>query len=260
MRMCGCGWAEGENMAAPDFKNVTVLLPVMDETYSLSRTMETILDTCNANDLAEFIILACERTTAEARKTAEALVEKYSSVVRVYIHNQKLPFVGGAFREGFDLALGSHLVVMSSDLETDPHLIKDFIQYAKEFPDYITTASRWKKGGGFENYNKIKLVCNWIFEHLIGWFYFSELSDLTYGFRIFPTKLVKQIKWEELKHPFFLETALKPLRLGVKFKEVPVHWVARTEGMSQNPFFANFRYFKTAWHIRFLPQDEILKK
>lgn len=246
-------------MMTQKFKNVTILLPVMDETYSLSETVETILHTCNKDDLAEFIILVCERTTPKARKTAEILVEKYSSKIHIYIHDQKLPFVGGAIREGFDLAAGSHVVLMSSDLETDPHVVKDFIRYSKDNPNYIITASRWKKGGGFENYNRVKLVCNLIFEHLIGWFYFSGLSDLTYAFRIFPTNLVQQIKWEELKHPFFLETALKPLRLGVKFKEIPAHWVARTEGVSQNCFWANFKYFKTAWRIRFLLKNEILK-
>lgn len=66
--------------------------------------------------------------------------------------------------------------------------------------------------------------------------YFSNLSDLTYAFRIFPTKLVQSIEWTELKHPFFLETALKPLRIGVKFIEIPAHWKARTEGIPQNPF------------------------
>ena len=70
---------------------------------------------------------------------------------------------------------------------------------------------------------------------------------------------MQSIKWEELKHPFFLETALKPLRLGVKFIEVPGHWAARTEGESQNGFFDNFKYFKTAFHIRVLKEEDILK-
>lgn len=246
-------------MLTQEFKNVTILLPVMNETYSLTKTVETILNTCNRYDLAEFIILICKKTTLKSRNTAEMLVEKYSSKVRIYIHDQKLPFVGGAIREGFDLAIGSHVILMSSDLETDPRLIKDFIYYSKENPEYIITASRWMKEGGFENYNKIKLICNLIFERLISWFYFSKLTDLTYAFRLFPTALVKQIKWEELKHPFFLETALKPLRLGVKFKEIPAYWVARTEGVSQNSFLANFMYYKTAWHIRFLSKHDILK-
>lgn len=82
-------------MMMQEFKNVTILLPVMDETFSLSETVETILNTCNHNDLAEIIILVCERTTLDAKNVAEALVEKYSPEVHIYLHNQKLPFVGG---------------------------------------------------------------------------------------------------------------------------------------------------------------------
>lgn len=242
------------------FRNVTILLPAMDETYSLEQTVDTIVSTCSRQDLAEFILLLCERTTIETRKVAESLVQKYQSIVPIYIHEQTLPFVGGAIREGIDLAKGTHVVMMSSDLETDPHVIKIFIEQAKLSPDKIITATRWKGGGGFEGYNKVKLICNMIFERLIGLFYFTSLSDLTYAYRIFPSNLMKSIRWEELKHPFFLETALKPLRLGVKFEEVPAHWVARTEGVSQNTFFANFKYFRTAWHNRFLSHEHIWKK
>ena len=241
------------------FCNVTILLPAMDETYSLQETVETILQTCEKKDLAEIIILLCNRTSENTRIVAEVLVEKYSGVIPVYIHNQTLPFVGGAIREGIMLARGSHVIMMSSDLETDPHVVRTFIERGKLSPMKIITASRWIRGGGFEQYNKIKLVCNMIFERVIAWCYFSDLSDMTYAYRMFPTKLMQTIKWEELKHPFFLETALKPLRLNVQFEEVPARWVARKEGMSQNSFFANFKYFKTACHNRFLNKGNILK-
>ena len=243
-----------------EFRNVTILLPAMDETYSLRETVDTIVRTCNTKDIAEFILLLCDRTSAESRAVANQLVDEYSDQVSIYIHDQKLPFVGGAIREGFELAKGSHVVLMSSDLETDPNVIQKFIEMSKRYPNRIITATRWSHGGGFERYNKVKLVCNLIFERVIGLFYFSTLSDLTYAFRIFPTKLMQSIEWEELKHPFFLETALKPLRLGVKFIEIPAHWTARTEGVSQNSFFANFKYFKTAWHNRFLKKPQILRR
>ncbi len=242
------------------FENVTILLPAMDETYSLKQTVDIIAGTNEREDIEEFILLLCDKTTKEARDTAEALVLQYKDRIPVYIHNQELPFVGGAIREGISLAKGSHVVMMSSDLETDPHVIRTFIRNAKKHPNRIITATRWKKGGGFEHYNKVKLICNLIFERAIGLFYLTFLSDLTYAYRIFPTDLMKRIRWEELRHPFFLETALKPLRLGVKFIEVPAHWAARTEGESQNSFFANFRYFRTAWHNRFLKKEQILKK
>lgn len=243
-----------------DFINVSILLPAMDETYSLEQTVDTIWETCAPEDIAEFIIILCDRTSKECRATAEELVRKYQDKTRIYIHNQVKPFVGGAVQEGFDLAEGSHVVLMSSDLETDPALVREFIRQAKAAPEKVITASRWLKGGGFKGYNKIKLVCNIIFEKTIALFYGVKLTDLTYGYRCFPTALVQSIAWEEQKHPFFLETALKPLRLGTEFIEVPTKWVARTEGVSQNSFFANFKYFKTAWHDRFLTRDDILRK
>lgn len=242
------------------YKNVSILLPAMDETYSLEQTVQIICSECDKPDLAEIIIILCDRTTPKCRETAEQLVRQYEHDLKIYIYNQKRPFVGCAVQEGLDLATGSHVVMMSSDLETDPHLIAHFIDLAKESPDKIITASRWIKGGGFHNYNKVKLVCNIIFEKIIAIFFGVKLSDLTFGYRCFPTGLMQSIAWEESKHPFFLETALKPLRLGVEFVEVPAKWEARTEGESQNSFFANFKYFRTAWHVRFMPNTEILRK
>lgn len=250
---------EGSSMPSA-FENVTILLPAMDETYSLKQTVDIIAGTNQREDIREFIILLCDRTSAETRKVAEELVRQYEGRIPVYIHNQSMPFVGGAIREGISLAKGSHVVMMSSDLETDPHVIREFVRLSKKYPKRIITATRWKKGGGFEHYNKIKLVCNLIFERAIGLFYLTGLSDLTYAYRIFPSDLMKSIRWEELRHPFFLETALKPLRLGVKFVEIPAHWAARTEGESQNSFLANFKYFRTAWHNRFLKKEQILIK
>lgn len=241
------------------YSNVTILLPAMDETYSMRQTVETILHTCRRKDLCELIFLMCDRTTGESRKTAEELIKDYGKYIPLYIHEQTLPGVGGAIREGIDLAKGSHVIMMSTDLETDPHVVKTFIAAARRYPNRIITASRWRRGGGFENYNKVKLVCNLIFERSIGLLYGVALTDLTYAYRIFPTELMQSIRWEEVKHPFFLETALKPLRLGIKFIEVPGHWAARTEGESQNGFFDNFKYFKTAFHIRFLKEEDILK-
>jgi len=71
--------------------------------------------------------------------------------------------------------------------------------------------------------------------------YGVHLSDMTFAYRIFPTKLVRGIRWEELRHAFLFETLVKPLRLGVPVIEIPSPWKARTEGKSQNAFFPEFR-------------------
>ena len=44
-----------KDLKTEKFENVTILLPAMDETYSLRETVETLLKTCHKRDLAEII-------------------------------------------------------------------------------------------------------------------------------------------------------------------------------------------------------------
>jgi hypothetical protein len=83
---------------------------------------------------------------------------------------------------------------------------------------------------------------------------------MTYAYRIFPTKLLQAIRWEELRHPLLFETVVKPLRLGVKVIEIPGIWRARTEGESQNTFARNFEYFRIGLRVRFATAQHILRQ
>jgi glycosyltransferase involved in cell wall biosynthesis len=241
-----------------NFTSASIILPAINETHSLQKTVDIIVDTCNAKDICEFFIVLCGRSTPECTKTAESIRDSVNNI-DVVIYYQQRPFIGSAIREAFDRVRGSHVVMMSTDLETDPRLICQFIELEKKEPDGIVTASRWIRGGGFSGYSRFKYILNYFFQKLLMLLFPASGTDLTYAYRIFPVDLVRSIRWEEEKHPFFLETALKPLRLGVQFTEVPAKWEARIEGESQNSFFANFKYFKTEFHIRFMPKKDILK-
>jgi len=238
------------------FESATIILPVMNETTSLEETVNIVLR--DAKDrIDEILIVVCKRTTAEAMATVGRLSKSLGSMVRV--HTQTLPFLGGAMREAFDLARGSHVVMMASDLETDPNTVKILIAKAETRPSAIGTATRWRTSNGFQGYTKVKLVCNWLFHRFFAILYGVRLSDMTYAYRIFPTKLVQSIRWEELRHAFLFETLVKPLRLGVEVVEVPSRWRARSEGKSQNTFLLNFVYFRTGLRTRFASPRSILK-
>jgi hypothetical protein len=245
-----------DTLSASRFESATILITVMDETVSLEETVRIVLRDVK-DRVAEFLIVVCKRTTPEAMATVERLSKSLGSLVRVHI--QTLPFLGGAIREGFDLARGSHVVMMASDLETDPNEVKNLIANAETHPSAIITTSRWRAGTTFEGYSKIKLVCNWIFQKIFATLYCVRLSDMTFGYRIFPTKLVQSIRWEELRHAFLFETLVKPLRLGVEIIEIPCVWKARPEGRSWNSFFLNFVYFRTGLRTRFASRKSILK-
>jgi glycosyltransferase involved in cell wall biosynthesis len=237
-------------------ESVSVILPVVNETHSLRETVEVILR--DARDrIREFLIVVCDRTTPEAMAVVERLQKELGELA--VVHRQKLPYLGGAVREAFDLARGSHVIMMATDLETDPNVVRTMIDEEEKNPSGIVTVSRWIAGGSFRGYSKIKLICNWIFQRSFSLLYCTRLSDMTYAYRIFPTKLVQSIRWEELRHAFLFETLTKPLRLGVPVVEIPGVWSARTEGESQNTFMRNFVYFRTGLKTRFARRQAILK-
>lgn len=243
------------------FKSATILMAAINETFSLIKTVEIILKKCDLNDIGEFIVVVGDRSTPEcicAAERAKQIAEKAG--LKFNIVYQTRPYAGGAYQDGIDRAIGSHIVMMSSDLETDPNSVSHLIVMAKRYPDDITVASRWLKKGAFKGYNPIKYVLNKVFQVFFSVYYGVHATDITYGYRIAPTKLYQSIKWEEYKHPFFLETAVKPIRLGVKIHEVPTNWVARREGKSQNSFFETFKYLRPAIKVRFLHKEDILKK
>jgi hypothetical protein len=237
-------------------ESASIILPVINETVSLRRTVEIILRDVR-DCVEELIIVVCKRTTPESMAVIEQLQAELGDLVVVL--EQTLPFLGGALRDAFDVARGSHVIIMSSDLETNPNEVRTLIDEAQKNPSAIVTTSRWIKGGEFHDYSKIKLMCNWLFQHIFSLLYLTRLTDMTFGYRIFPTKLVQAIRWEEMRHPFNLESVIKPLRLGVQVIEIPSVWHARIEGESQNPFFRNFEYFRIGIKTRFCSKKSILK-
>lgn len=233
-----------------------IILPVIDETISLQKTVEILLAE-NAPDLSSILVVVCGKTTPAAMAVAEKLAAQHPELIQV--RQQKRPFLGGAMRDAFEWATGTHVVLMASDLETDPSKVKELIAKAKEGYD-IVTATRWQSQQGFQGYSPVKRMLNWVFQKIFGILYGVSLSDLTYGFRIFKIEWVKKIEWEELRHPLLLETVLKPLRLGARVVEIPCVWQARIEGESHNTFLQNFLYFRIALKTRFRAKQQLLRK
>jgi hypothetical protein len=240
------------------FESATIILPVVNETTSLQKTVDIILRDVKREDLKELLVVVCERTTSESMAVIHKMQKELGDLV-VVLH-QMLPFWGGAVRDGFAVARGSHIVMMSSDLETDPNEVKRLIEEARKNPGSVVSTSRWISGGAFHGYSRIKLVCNWIFQRFCSLLFLTRLSDMTFAFRIVPAQLVRAIRWEEVRHPFSLECILKPLRLGVPVSEIPTVWNARTEGESQNPFLRNFEYFRTGFKVRFARKESFLRQ
>ena len=229
---------------------VSFIVTVLNETDSLRETVDTIFALA-ADSVQEVLIVIAAHTTASSREVIRELADKYQPYVRV--HEQRLPFLGGALREGFAEARGDFLMLMASDLETDPTMVPRFIAAMKTGQWDIVAGSRWLEGGGFEGYGRLKLALNFLFQKLFCVLYRTDLTDLTYAYRLYRRSALEGITWEELRHPFLLECLLKPLRCGARVTELPCTWRARGEGHSANTLLQTFRYLRTAVKTRCVP-------
>lgn len=161
--------------------------------------------------------------------------------------------MGWAVREGLAAASGDYIAIMSADLETEPEGVDRMVKQIERTNCQVVIANRWMKGGGFQNYHRLKLVLNWLFQQIFKRIYATDIGDLTYGFKILKKELTDAITWEGTLHEIFIETTLKPLLLNVSISQVPTVWTGRKEGVSKNSFAINCRYvwlgLKLARHV-----------
>jgi glycosyltransferase involved in cell wall biosynthesis len=231
---------------------VSIIMPVMDETTSLRETVEIVMNE-NGPAIHEIICLTSKFSTPAALAVCQELAGKWPGVV--VVRQQVRPYLGGALQDAYGWATGSHILLMASDLETPPHAAKDLIGESRKGWDIVAT-TRWQGGGGFSGYNPVKYVLNWTFQKIIGVLYHTNLTDLTFGYRIYRTEVLRNHDWSELRHPFLLECLLRPLRRGATATEIPVFWEPRREGESHNPFWRNFLYFRIALKLRLAPESK----
>ena len=240
------------------FRNVSIIIAAINETVSLRKTVEIIYETCNHNDLAEIIVAVSKKSTPECLQVCHDLEREAKIPFTLLV--QKRRYAGGAYQDAFEVTQGSHVIMMASDLETDPRSVSSLISAAKERPNYVICTSRWHKQGKFgKGYNPVKFVLNYIFQRLMRLLFRGDLTDWTFGYRLFPRGVIEAIQWEELRHPFFLESILKPLRLGVRVWEISTSWAPREEGTSQNPFWRNFLYLRIVFRVLFSDESALLK-
>lgn len=236
-------------------KSVSIILPATDETYSLVETVEQARSNLSGHPLQFLIVTSPSLTTSACRTTIDSLQKKYR--VEVESFDQTSPGIGRAIQEALSRARHDYVVLMASDLETDPSILPTLVDGLDQGTDIVAT-TRWKKGARFHGYHPVKLVFNFLFQLCFRLLYWTNLTDLTYAYRAYRTDLLKKIRWEEARFPFLFESIVKPLRLGYKAAEIEAPWTARKEGESHNSLRQTIDYARVGLRVRFMDRRKML--
>ena len=112
--------------------SVSIILPILNEINSLKKTIK-ILNKINVQK--EYLIIYSERLTNNSVKKEIINLKKRNK--NISYKSQLRPFVGGAIDLGIKLAKKNYIVIMASDLETNPNELKNMINVRKKIPSVL---------------------------------------------------------------------------------------------------------------------------
>jgi glycosyltransferase involved in cell wall biosynthesis len=209
--------------------HLSVIVPAYSEKNSLIHNVKHALKT-NDEYILELIIIISAHADKETLKICKELSETEKKVT--YHIQKKNPGLGYALREGFSLAKGTHVQILYADCESDPDLVPEFIKRARETGADMVVGSRWLVKGSVHNYPPIRYFFNRAYQQFFRILFCTPLHDLTFGYNLLRTAVVRNIIWHGKKHEITAEMVLKALKLNYHIEEIPVSWKRRNEGKS----------------------------
>lgn len=218
---------------------------LVDETSSLIATIERVAEATRPVTV-EFIVVIAPFASSASQGTAESLATIHDNVRLI---EQATPGVGGAYRDGISQADGGIVILMSSDLETDPAAAGRLLKPLLANPGIdIVCASRWAPGGAIHRYHTGLKTLNRVFQWIAGHVILStDMTDLTFAYRAYRSEWLNQ-PWRQERHGFFLESLTLPLLSGARAIEVPVVWEPRIEGTRHIKARDYLDYFRVLGH------------
>lgn len=227
---------------------VSFLIPVFSEVDSVQRTVEVLEATCASID-REILLLVHRASIPACRALCDKLARE---IATVRVHEQvDYPGQGFAFREGFEIATGTHFLMMNADLETDPRDAARLIETAAQTGADLVVASRWMPGASVDlaGYGALRALVTISFQRALGRMLGASIHELTFSYKIGTRVLFERFAWEGTGHELSMETTVRPIAAGMRVVEIPTSWIARTEGRSNHAYLRNLRHAKLALAI-----------
>ena len=189
---------------------VSVIMTVYSETNLLAESVKRIRASL-AHHLHQILIVVHPQSDQSCLALCHRLSQDADT--RLIVQGDRSG-IGFAYQEAIPFITGTHALLMSSDLETNPADAAAMVEEAVRTQADIVCASRWLNGGGFSGYSKLKLALNYAYNLLFRTLYRAQIHDITFGYKLVRSEVLRQVQWEYGTHEFCAELLLKPLRLG----------------------------------------------
>jgi hypothetical protein len=227
--------------------SIVFAITVMNETVSLVKTIK-IIEKDFTNTQFTIVLITSKKATPESKKIMDSLILKSKNIV-VYI--QSVDGGSGIALREFRKTVGADFIFMlAADGETPANYCIAMFDKMNESGADIIQASRWLTHGSMSEYPVIKRHLNKLFQVFLNKLFRKNISDWTFGMRLYRNKPYTEGVWNEIGHAIYLESLIVPLLKNFTIEEYPVDWQKRSDGNSNILRIKLFRYLVVALKLR----------
>jgi len=145
-----------------------------------------------------------------------------------------------------------YVIQMDADLSHDPKRIPSMLQAAKEAD--VVVGSRYVEGGEVDRDWRRKLLsagANLYARTILR----ANVRDLTGGFRCMSRRTLEDSELNTIQsngYAFQIEMAHRFQQLGLRVREIPIHFYERDGGVSKMSTHVMFEAAWRVWHMRLM--------
>ena len=199
---------------------LSVVVPVFNE----RNTIQEIVSAIRAVPVSKEVILVDDGSSDGTREMMHQKFEGFEDV-QVLLHPRNYG-KGKAVQTGIQAASGEALVIQDADLEYDP------MDYLKLLDALEKESTNVVYGSRFLCHKKASTFWHRSVNHFLTWFtnflFSSQLTDMETCYKLFSTRLLKNLKIESKGFEIEVELTAKILKAQERIVEVPISYKGRS--------------------------------
>ena len=218
---------------------LTIIIPV----FNAINTIEKILNQIDQVDFIPKEIILVDDSSTDGTKS---LIENHlANKVTKVIYHKNNKGKGSAIKSAQKFIKGDYVIIQDADLEYNPNdyysLLKPIIdgKYNVVYGSRVLGKNRYK----LKNFTSIfRIFANHLLTLFSNFINNQNLTDAHTCYKVFSSKIIKDINLQEDGFNFCPEVTTKIAKLNLKIMEVPIDYYGRTisEGKKMQ-FFEGFR-------------------
>ena len=213
---------------AAERTRLSVVIPVYNERDGWRELLRRV-EAVDLPGVERQVVLVDDGSSDGTREQLREFADEHAGMAEYsVVFHEKNRGKGAALRTGFQAAEGDIVIIQDADLEYDPNDYGPLLEPILADQADVVYGSRFLEGGprGYlKNY-----LANRFLTGLSNLTTGLKLTDMETCYKVFRRDVLRRVKLEQDRFGFEPEITARIARLGLRMREVPIHYDPRSHG------------------------------